>query len=131
MLNGLKNVGGVAQNAGNIMQLRAQQEKLQKMLAGIRVTGTSKNGKVTVTITGEQKIVEVNIDPALIRFVYENFISQNKPDTMMSKAIIEAVDDAVSKVQTEVVKQLQASGGINDLMGMLQGVSQMSGGQQG
>jgi DNA-binding protein YbaB len=126
MLNGIKNAGSTVANIG---KLKAQQEKLQKLLSSIRVTGTSKNGKVTVTITGEQKIVDINIDPALIRFVYENFTSQNKPDTMMSKAIIEAVDDAVSKVQMEVVTKLQQNGGIDDLMGMLQAAGSMNGQQ--
>jgi DNA-binding protein YbaB len=124
MLGGLKNAGSAM---ANFAKLKAQQDKLQKLLSSIRVTGTSKNNKVTVVITGEQKIVEINIDPALIKFVHDNFIVNNKPDTMMSKAIIEAVEDAVSKVQTEVVKQLQANGGIDDLMGMLQAAGTMGG----
>jgi DNA-binding YbaB/EbfC family protein len=117
MLNNLKNAGSLINNAN---QVRQQQAKLQKLLSEIRVTGTSKNGRVTVVITGEQKIIEINIDPALIKFVYENFISADKADTMLSKAIIEAVDDAISKVQGEVVKKMQETGSLGDLMSMLQ-----------
>ena len=117
MLNNLKNAGNLINNAN---QVRQQQAKLQKLLSEIRVTGTSKNGRVTVVITGEQKIIEINIDPGLIKFVFENFISVNKPDTMLSKAIIEAVDDAISKVQGEVVKKMQETGSLGDLMSMLQ-----------
>jgi DNA-binding protein YbaB len=135
MLGNLKNVGAAAGNtvsaASNAMKLKSQQEKLQKLLASIRVTGVSKNGKVTVTITGEQKIVEINIDPALIKFVYENFTSQDKPDTMMSRAIVEAVDDAVSKVQMEVVKKMQETGSLEDLMSMLQTAGSMGMGTPG
>jgi DNA-binding YbaB/EbfC family protein len=117
MLNNLKNAGNLINNAN---QVRQQQAKLQKLLSEIRVTGTSKNGRVTVVITGEQKIIEINIDPALIKFVYENFISVDKSDVMLSKAIIEAVDDAISKVQGEVVKKMQETGSLGDLMSMLQ-----------
>jgi DNA-binding YbaB/EbfC family protein len=117
MLNNLKNAGNLINNAN---QVRQQQAKLQKLLSEIRVTGTSKNGRVTVVITGEQKIVDISIDPGLIKFVYENFTSANKPDTMLSKAIIEAVDDAIAKVQGEVVKKMQETGSLGDLMSMLQ-----------
>lgn len=120
MLQNLKNAGNLVNNAN---QVRQQQAKLQKLLSEIRVTGSSKNSKVTVTITGEQKIVDIIIDPALIKFVYENFISADKPDTMLSKSIIEAVDDAISKVQGEVVKKMQETGSLGDLMSMLQAAS--------
>lgn len=120
MLNNLKNAGS---SINNLNQARQQQARLQKILAEIRVTGNSKNGKVSVTITGEQKIVDIIIDPALIKFVYENFISTDKPDTMLSKAIMEAVEDAMSKVQGKIVEKMQETGSIGDLMSMLQAAS--------
>ena len=117
MLQNIKNTAGLIANANKIKQ---QQEKLQKLLSSIRVTGASKNGKVTSVITGEQKIIEIKIDPSLVQFVYENFTSQGKEDTMMSKSIVEAVDDAIAKVQGEVVKKMQETGSLGDLMSMLQ-----------
>jgi len=107
-------------------------------LQEIRVTGTSKNGKVTVVITGEQKIIDIKIDPSIIKFVYENFFTinlddaaksadnQNRGQKFLSSPIIEAVDDAISKVQGEVVKKIQETGSLGDLMSMLQA----AGGQQ-
>ena len=41
----------------------------------------------------------------------------------MASSIIEAVQDAISKVQGEVVKKMQESGAMGDLMGMLQAAS--------
>lgn len=120
MLDKIKNAGSMIQNANKLKQ---QQDKLQKMLSTIRVNGQSKNQKVTVVITGDQKIVNIKIDPELVNFVYENFTSQNKEDTMMSKSIIEAVDDGMSKVQGEVVKKMQETGSMGDLMAMLQAAS--------
>jgi DNA-binding protein YbaB len=128
MLQGLKNTGSMLANASKVKQ---QQAKLQKILQEIRVTGSSKNGKVTVVITGEQKIIDINIDPSIIRFVSENFLTpSNDPSKdqdnsvrgqkFLSSPIIEAVDDAIGKVQGEVVKKIQETGSLGDLMSMLQ-----------
>jgi DNA-binding protein YbaB len=129
MLQGIKNAGSLVSNANKVRQ---QQAKLQKILQDIRVTGTSKNGKVTVVITGEQKIIDIKIDPSIIKFVYENFFTinlddaeksadnQNRGQKFLSSPIIEAVDDAISKVQGEVVKKIQETGSLGDLMSMLQ-----------
>jgi len=129
MLQGLKNAGSLISNANKVRQ---QQAKLQKILQEIRVTGTSKNGKVTVIITGEQKIIDIQIDPSLIKFVYENFLnlqtddqdkiadSNNRGQKFLSAPIMEAVADGISKVQGEVVKKIQETGSVGDLMSMLQ-----------
>jgi DNA-binding protein YbaB len=116
----LGNLKDTANLVSNVNKVRQQQAKLQSLLASIRVTGQSKNSKVTVVITGEQKIVEIKIDPALINFVYENFTSQGQEDKMLSKSIMEAVEDAISQVQNEVVKKMQETGSMEDLMSMLQ-----------
>jgi len=117
MLDKIKNVSSMIQTANKLKQ---QQERLQKILSTIRVNGQSKNQKVTVTITGEQKIVNIQIAPELISFVYENFTSQGKEESMLAKAIMEAFEDAISKVQGEVVKKMQETGSLDDFMSMLQ-----------
>ena len=89
-------------------------------MSSVRVAGISKNGKVSVVLTGDQKLAEIRIDPTLITFVYENFTSQGKEDTLLAKSIMEAVEDATSKVQAEVVKKMQETGSLGDLMSMLQ-----------
>jgi DNA-binding protein YbaB len=120
MLDKIKNVSSMIQTANKLKQ---QQERLQKILSTIRVNGQSKNQKVTVTITGEQKIVNIQIAPELINFVYENFTSQGKEESMLAKAIMEAFEDAISKVQGEVVKKMQETGSLDDFMSMLQAVT--------
>ena len=134
MLQNLQNAGSAAANA---LKLKAQQDKLQKLLNEIVVTGTSKNGKVTVKVRGDQTILDIVIDPNLVIFVYENFFKLAKDETdstrsadlnsrgqkFMASTNIEAVQDAISKVQGEVVKKMQESGAMGDLMGMLQAAS--------
>jgi DNA-binding protein YbaB len=120
MLGKLKDT---ANALGNLNKMKAQQDKLQKILASVQVTGTSKNGKVSVTVTGDQKIVQnsLKIDPSIITFVYENYTSQDKEDQLLGKSVTEAIEDAMNKVQPEVVKKMQETGSIGDLMGMLSG----------
>jgi DNA-binding protein YbaB len=117
MFQGIKNTAGALANAN---KMKAQQEKLQKLLNSVRVGGISKNGKVSVILTGDQKVVDIKIDPSLIAFVYENFTSLQKEDTLLAKSIMEAMEDATSKVQTEVVKKMQETGSLGDMMSMLQ-----------
>ena len=124
MLKNLKQAGNMM---GNVAKAKQQQAKLLKILQGIRVTGTSKNSKVSVTITGEQKIVDVTIDPSLISFVYENFIQDKDQDTVakgqkfMSGPIKEAMDDALSKIQRAVIEEMQKTGSMADVMDTLKG----------
>jgi DNA-binding protein YbaB len=120
MFNGIKNAASSIQNISKIKQ---QQAKLQKLLSEITVEGVSKNKKVTVKITGEQKIKDISIEPELISFVHENFVSQGKEDNILAKSIMEAVEDAISKVQGAVVKKMQETDSLGDLMGMLQAAS--------
>ena len=134
MLQNLQNAGSAAANA---LKLKAQQDKLQKLLNEIVVTGTSKNGKVTVKVRGDQTILDIVIDPNLVIFVYENFFKLAKDETdstrsadlnsrgqkFMASSIIEAVQDAISIVHGVVVKKMQESGAMGDLMGMLQAAS--------
>lgn len=134
MLQNIQNAGGAAASA---LKLKAQQDKLQKLLNEIIVTGNSKNGKVVVKVRGDQTILDIVIDPSLVVFVYENFFKLAKDETdptrssdlnargqkFMASSIIEAVQDAISKVQGEVVKKMQESGAMGDLMGMLQAAS--------
>jgi DNA-binding protein YbaB len=125
MFQGIKNG---ANTLSQMNQAKQTQDKLQKMLQGIQVSGVSKNGKVTVTVTGEQKIIDVKIDPSLIKFVYENFMNGDdmnaisKGQKIISDNIMEASNDAIGKVQVEMVKKMQENGGIGELMNMFKGM---------
>lgn len=119
MFNGVKNV---MQGVGNMSKAQQAQAKYQKILQSIISSGISKNGKVTVQMTGEQKFVDVKIDPSLITFVNDNYMitgDQNdivKGQKILSDSIGEAAADASSKVQVEMIKQIQENGGLGDMM---------------
>jgi DNA-binding protein YbaB len=125
MFGGIKN--GI-QTIGNAAKIKSTQDKMQKLMADIRISGISKNGKVTVTMTGDQKIVDIKIDPSLIVYVHDNFMTSDDADTVakgqkiLSDNIMEAANDAMSKVQVEMVKKIQENGGLGEMMEMLKGM---------
>lgn len=125
MFGGVKNA---LQTAGNVGKMNETRNKMEKLMASIRVSGISKNGKVSVTVTGDQKLVDVKIDPSLIIFVHDNYITGDNPETVakgqkvMSDNIMEATNDAMGKVQMEMVKKIQENGGIGEMMEMLKGM---------
>jgi DNA-binding protein YbaB len=123
MFGGVKNA---IQGVGNLSKAQQTQAKYQKMMQEIRVSGISKNGKVTIEMSGEQKLTNVKIDPSLITFVNDNYMNSDdqnnivKGQKMISDAILEASEDAVSKVQTEMIKKIQENGGLGEMMEMFQ-----------
>lgn len=119
MLDGIKNSLGTA---GKALQAKQQQDRLKKLMATVSATGYSKNNKVSVTLNGEQNIVNLTIDSALINFVHESTTAKGQNDTMIAKCVMEAFEDAQKKIQPELMKKLQESGSMSDLMGMLGGM---------
>ena len=49
-----------------IQQLQEQMLKAQEELAEQQVTGSAGGGAVKVVVTGDQRVLSVNVDPALI-----------------------------------------------------------------
>jgi DNA-binding protein YbaB len=130
MLQGLQKLG---QSAGNLGKLKQQQDRLEKILKEIIVEGWSKNKKVKVTLNGKQEVLEVWTSPDFFKFTFENFFQVSetldeelkekqygKGQKFFSTSVIEAFKDAMEKIQPQIVKKMQESGGIQDLMSMLQ-----------
>jgi DNA-binding YbaB/EbfC family protein len=60
---------GLGDMAGMLKQLRQMQSemvKVQKELANETVTGDSGKGAVKVTVSGDQRVTELEIDPGLL-----------------------------------------------------------------
>ncbi|GAB4145151.1 MAG: hypothetical protein OHK0017_04460 [Patescibacteria group bacterium] len=97
--------------AKNAAKLLSQQAKIKKILSTVRAVGSSKNGKVRVIMSGEQKVVDVEVDTDIIRVDFQK---------ILQKSIQEAFEDAILKVQQATMEAMQKGGGIGDLMGLLQ-----------
>ena len=125
MFQGLKDM---ANNASQMAKLKSAQDKMQKAMKSVVVTGASKNGKVSVTLDGENTVTDFKIDPEFINFIAENFTKDvsdkdkvYKGQQMIKSSFVEAVEVAKPKVQAEMIKMMQTSGDFNEMMGMLGG----------
>jgi DNA-binding protein YbaB len=97
--------------AKNAAKLLSQQAKIKKILSTVRAVGSSKNGKVRVIMSGEQKVIDVEVDLEIIKPEFQK---------ILQKSIQEAFEDAILKVQQATMEAMQKGGGIDDLMGLLQ-----------
>ena len=97
--------------AKNTAKLLAQQSKIKKILTAVRAVGTSANGKVRVIMSGEQKVIDVEVDPEIMQ---PSFVA------ILQKSIKEAFEDAMSKVQEATMEAMKQGGGIDDFMSLLQ-----------
>jgi len=99
------------QQAKNAAKLLSQQAKIKKILSTVRAVGNSKNGKVRIIMSGEQKVIDVEVDTEIIKVEFQK---------ILQKSIQEAFEDAILKVQQATMEAMQKGGGIDDLMGLLQ-----------
>ncbi len=93
----------------NLMaQARQHYENFQKKVAALVVEGSAGAGMVTVRMRGDKTLLEVKIDPEVIK---------NDPD-MLPDLIRGAVNDAGQKVEQELRNELGAMPGL-PLPGMM------------
>jgi len=72
---------------------------MKEMLAREEVIGTAAFGKIKITMDGNQKVLEVKIDPELL--------SQNDS---LEMALAEAFNDAINKVHKLMMDKLREHG---------------------
>lgn len=87
-----------------VKDLRQQAKSIQSMLAQETVETSAAWGKVKIKMNGNQEILEVNIDPEML---------QSSKKGEVEKAIKEATNEAVKKVQKVMAEKIKAQGGLN------------------
>ncbi|MBI4948440.1 YbaB/EbfC family nucleoid-associated protein [Candidatus Berkelbacteria bacterium] len=88
-------------NFGQMKELYALQKKakqLQKELKDMEIEAVSTGGEVTVVVSGEMKMVSVDINPEYLN-------TENK--TKLENAIKDAVGQAMGRAQTESATRMQ------------------------
>ena len=91
-----------------IQQLQEDMAKTQESLADETVSVTAGGGAIEVTITGQQRLTAVKIDPEVV-----------DPDDveMLQDLIVAAVNEAIERSQTMAADQLKSlTGGLTDLL---------------
>jgi hypothetical protein len=66
-----------------------QVQRIQRSVEAMRITGTSRNGEVTVTVQGTGRFTEISIDPETMR-------RYNARD--LGDIVLEAVNDGLHKL---------------------------------
>ncbi|HBW74011.1 MAG: hypothetical protein UX10_C0001G0049 [Candidatus Magasanikbacteria bacterium GW2011_GWA2_45_39] len=86
--------------------LRDQAKKVQDVLGQESVEGTAAWGKIKITMTGNQQVTVVSIDPELLK-------DQKKAED----AVKDAINDAMKKVHRVMADKMKNMGGLNNLLG--------------
>jgi len=120
MFDNIKNFGNLMKMAG---QAREKAAELQERLAEIRVTGESGGGAVRVTVNGQGKAQNVELDAPLLA----GLAGDDKE--MVEDLIAAAINDASDKVQERVMEETRKLTGGLDLPGMDQLIGGDGGGQ--
>ena len=77
-------------------QMKKQMAEMQTQLAGMQVEGEAGNGAVKITVTGENKITRVQIDP-----------DATQDTQILEDLVAVATNNALQKVQTHVSAEMK------------------------
>lgn len=106
MFKGLSQIAGLMKNA---REIQARAGEMKEKLAAIRVDGASGGGMVTVTATGDQRILSCKLDPTLLA----------SPDAeMLEDLIVAAANQALDKAKSAAAEQMASLAGGLDIPGL-------------
>ena len=113
-----ENLGKMTEALSKMGDMKKQMEEMQKRVSSIKVIGTAGGGMVNVTITGDNRVVDVKIAKEVLG---------GEDQKMLEDLIIAATNDALNKVKESMAHEMKnITGGMD--MGML---SKMLGGNFG
>ncbi|MFA4880460.1 MAG: YbaB/EbfC family nucleoid-associated protein [Candidatus Doudnabacteria bacterium] len=85
----------------NLNQLRQQAKKIKEELGKEVLIGTAEDGKIQITMDGNQEVKAVRIEPDLL-------ISENKEK--IEKGIKEAITQCITQMQMAMARKMQNGG---------------------
>lgn len=103
----LKGLGDI----GQMLKLQKEFKNAQKRITGTKMTGSSADGGVTATVTGEYKIVGMHIDEKILK-------ERSAKD--VERLVMDAVNDGVNKIKEFSVSEMSRLTGGLDLPGLAQ-----------
>jgi DNA-binding protein YbaB len=121
MLDKLKAMGALAGVMKNQEGIRQATERVKVKLAAARLTGESGSGACRVTVSGDMKVLSVELAPALVR----GMAADDKTRELASNLIVEATNSAMQKAQATIAENVQAEAnglGLGDLVGNFKGL---------
>lgn len=110
-----KEFAQLSQILGQARQLSGKVTAVQQQLAELRITGRSRDGRVTVVLSGQGQMIDCNVSPELL-------VPLTGP--ALEQAVIDATNSAREQVREAAMRLMgDAVGGLdlNALAGMLPG----------
>jgi DNA-binding protein YbaB len=120
MFDNLKAMGAVAGLLKNQDKIKGAMERVKRTLAGTRVNGESGGGAVRAVVTGDLRVLSIQVDPAL-----GAGLADASARSAAEALIVEAVNDGLRKAQAEAGRVMSAEArelGLPDLPGGLGGL---------
>jgi DNA-binding protein YbaB len=123
MLDALKMAGTLAGLMKNKDAVRAAAERVKAKLAEVRATGTAGGGAVTVTASGQLKILRVELSPALAAHMTADGSSRAAAEALIAEATNAAIGQAQARAHQEIAKEAEALGipnipGLESMLGV-------------
>ena len=123
MLDSLKAAGALAALMKNKDALKGAGQRIKQRLSELRASGGSGAGAIRATVSGDMKLISVDLDPAVCAGLASG--DQNSREhiqQLIVQAVNNASDIAKSMAQREIAKEAQALGlpnmpGIGDMLG--------------
>lgn len=82
----------------DMYQLQKKAKQMEKELKELEIEARSPDGRVSVVVSGNMKMVSIDIDPSLINNDQKNYLE---------KLLKETIDQAMSRAQSESAQRLQ------------------------
>ncbi|MBX3388403.1 MAG: YbaB/EbfC family nucleoid-associated protein [Phycisphaeraceae bacterium] len=117
MLDQLKAMGAVASLLKNREKLQASIQQVKEEMGKTEVIGKSSNGAVVAKVSGQLKVISVEISAPLVN----GMAAEPKTREAASKLIADAVNDAMTQAQEKLhaaVQKRTQELGIPDLPGL-------------
>ena len=111
-----KGLGGMAALVRQAQEMQARVGELQGRLANLRVEGTAGAGMVTVTVSGQQKLLACRIEPSLIA---------DGDAEVLQDLVVAATNQALDKAREAAQEELSKLSGGMDLPGLGEALSRM------
>ena len=121
MLDSFKMAGALAGLMKNKEALKNAAERVKAKLGDARATGIAGGGAVSVTVSGQMKVVRVELSPALAQHMGD-LGSRTMAESLIAQAMNDALAQAQALAQKELAKEAEALGlpnmpGLEGLLG--------------
>jgi nucleoid-associated protein EbfC len=122
VFDAFKTAGALAGLMKNKEGLKQAGDRIKQRLGELRAVGSAGGGAVSVTVSGQMKVLQVTLSPALAA----NLTTDTSSRAMAESLIAEAVNDALAQAQQaahrEIKKEADALGlpsipGLETLLG--------------